>query len=157
MLRTQRLLPGADTVTAFELCEIRGEIYFNVVIWIQPAGIKVFSLLHITHANLGVHPASFPTGTWGTFVGGKAARKWGKPNLHLVAKLRVSWLISHSSSYFSTLCAVTTLNLSFFYKKKAPFYQLTMHLKILTTYRQIYVSMETTIFVIISLGNFVLS
>jgi hypothetical protein len=34
-----------------------------------------FSLLHVVQTGSGVHPTSYPMGTWGSFPGGKAAGK----------------------------------------------------------------------------------
>jgi hypothetical protein len=37
-----------------------------------PVGEK-FSFLHVVQTGSGVHPTSYPTGTGGSFLGGKAA------------------------------------------------------------------------------------
>jgi hypothetical protein len=37
------------------------------------------SLLHIVQTGAGAHPASYPAGTWGSSLGGKAAGRWSWP------------------------------------------------------------------------------
>jgi hypothetical protein len=44
-----------------------------------PAGVGNFSLHHRVHNVSGVHPASYPMGTRGSFPGGKAAGAWSWP------------------------------------------------------------------------------
>jgi hypothetical protein len=40
-----------------------------------PVGSR-FSLLHVVQTGSGAHPASYPMGTRGSFLGGKAAEAW---------------------------------------------------------------------------------
>jgi len=44
-----------------------------------PAGAENFSLLHRAQNGSGVHPASYPVETRGSFPGGKAAGVWSWP------------------------------------------------------------------------------
>jgi len=41
-----------------------------------PAGAGNFSLLHRLQTGSGAHPASYPVGTRGSFLGGNAAGAW---------------------------------------------------------------------------------
>jgi hypothetical protein len=56
-----------------------------------PAGAGNFSLHHCIQTGSGAHPASYPTGTTGSFSGGKAAGAWSWPliYLHLVLRSRM--------------------------------------------------------------------
>jgi len=44
-----------------------------------PAGAGNFSLRHRVQTGSGTHPASYPTGTRGSFLGGKVTRAWNSP------------------------------------------------------------------------------
>jgi hypothetical protein len=43
------------------------------------AGAGNFSLHHRVQTGSGAHPASYPMGTWGSFLGGKATGAWSWP------------------------------------------------------------------------------
>jgi hypothetical protein len=45
----------------------------------DPAGAGNFSLHHRLQVGFGAHPASYPTGTRSTFLGGKEAGVWSLP------------------------------------------------------------------------------
>jgi hypothetical protein len=44
-----------------------------------PAGAGNFSFHHCVQNGSGAHPASYPMGTRGSFLGGKAAESWSLP------------------------------------------------------------------------------
>jgi hypothetical protein len=46
--------------------------------FLPPVGSRI-SLLHIVQIGSGVHPTSYPMGTWRSFSGGKAAEAWSWP------------------------------------------------------------------------------
>jgi hypothetical protein len=50
---------------------------WGVGVWV-PVGSE-FSLLHIIQTGSGAHPASYPMGTGGSFLGGKVAGVWSWP------------------------------------------------------------------------------
>jgi hypothetical protein len=47
-----------------------------------------FSLLYCFQTGSGAHPASYPMGSGGSFLGGKVARAW-TTHLHLFPKLKM--------------------------------------------------------------------
>jgi hypothetical protein len=60
-----------------------------------PAGAGNYSLHHRVQNGSGAHPASYPIGTRGSYLGGKAAGTWSWP-LTLVPRSQNEW------SYAST-------------------------------------------------------
>jgi hypothetical protein len=56
-----------------------------------PAGAGNFSLHHCVHNSSGVHPASYPMGTRGSFSGGKAAGAWSCHSPPSSAEVKNRW------------------------------------------------------------------
>jgi hypothetical protein len=70
------------TVTMARCAKIR--------VWF-PVGAGNSSLWHSVQTGSEAHPASYPMGTGGSFPGGKAARAWSWPHLHLVLRSKNAW------------------------------------------------------------------
>jgi hypothetical protein len=71
-MRTLRHIPDT-TLHTVRIVAIVSECYHNSV-WVRfPAVLRDFSSLHSFRTGSGAHPASYPTGTGGSFPGNKAA------------------------------------------------------------------------------------
>jgi hypothetical protein len=77
-----------------------------------PAGAGNFSLHHHVQNSSGVHPASYPMGTRGSFPGGKVARSMKlTTHLHLVLRSKIDWSYTSTPQYaFMAWCLVTHRN-----------------------------------------------
>jgi hypothetical protein len=76
--KTGRIYNNLCTVN---VCHIEGFIFRYIKFWLDDRGSRVrfpvraenFSLHHRVQNGSGAHPDSYPTGTGGSFPGGKAA------------------------------------------------------------------------------------
>jgi hypothetical protein len=64
-----------------------------------PEGAGNFSLHHCVHNDSGVHPASYPMGTTGSFPGGKAARHEADHSPPSSAKVKNAWSYTSTPQY----------------------------------------------------------
>jgi hypothetical protein len=76
--------------------------------WVRvPAGAGNFSIHHRVQTGSGVHPVSYPLGTWSLFHRAKAAEAWSSPLIHLVPRSRMLGAISPLPQYtFMAWCIV---------------------------------------------------
>jgi hypothetical protein len=66
-----------------------------------------FSLHHWVQNGSGSHPASYPTGTGGSFRGSKAAGAWSCPLIPSSAEVKNAWSYTSSPKYvFMAWCLV---------------------------------------------------
>jgi hypothetical protein len=71
-----------------------------------PSGAENSSLHHRVQNGSAAHPASYPVGTGGSFLGGKAAGAWNWPYLHLLLRSKNEWSYTSAQYVFMAWCSV---------------------------------------------------
>ena len=83
----------------------------------MPAGTNLFLCFKSSILSLG--PTQLPnrSAMWGAFLGGKVTEAWGRPNLHLVPKLRMGFNITPFPPYAFMACTVTKVPFVFIIRR----------------------------------------
>jgi hypothetical protein len=65
----------------------------------SPSRVKKFSLLHVVQTCSEAHPASYPMGTGGFFLGGKAAGREADHSPPTNAEVKKTWIYTSTPLY----------------------------------------------------------